>query len=203
VLDWRRPDGQARAMSVRVALSKMAADGLITLPPPRNGNGNIPRHLPAGQGELFETAAVTGALASLGALTFRPVTTRAGSRTWNDLIAACHYPGCTPLAGAQLRYLIRVGQAGTIAAISFGASAWKCAARDTLTGWAPHTVPGLSYESNFVSAANLAGLDLGDIVLALLHQALARRQCDVPLPVLAAPDLIAGLMPARAGLGEG
>jgi hypothetical protein len=78
-----------------------------------------------------------GDLASPGPLTFRPVTTRASSRTWNDLIAACHYPGCTPLAGAQLRYLIRAGHAGTVAAISFGASAWKCAARDTLTGWDP------------------------------------------------------------------
>jgi hypothetical protein len=138
-LDWRRPDGQTRAMSARVALNKMAADGLITLPPPRNGNGNgrIPRHLPAGQGELFETAPVTGTLASLGPLTSRLVTTRADSRTWNNLIAAHHYLGYAPLAGAQLRYLIRAGQAGTLAAISFGASAWKCAARDTLTGWDP------------------------------------------------------------------
>jgi hypothetical protein len=137
VLDWRRPGGQTRAMSARVALSKMAADGLVTLPPPRNGNGNgtIPRHLPAGQGELFETAPVTGTLASLGPLTIQPVTTRTGSRTWNNLIAAHHYLGYTPLAGAQLRYLIRAERAGTIAAIGFGASAWKCAARDTLIGW--------------------------------------------------------------------
>jgi hypothetical protein len=137
VLDWRRPDGQARAMSARVALNKMAADGLITLPPPRNGNGNgrIPRHRPAGQGELFETSPVTGTLASLGPLTFRPVTTRTDSRTWNNLIAARHYLGYTPLAGAQLRYLVHASPAGTVAALGFGASAWKCAARDTLIGW--------------------------------------------------------------------
>jgi Domain of unknown function (DUF4338) len=138
-LDWRRPDGQTKAMSARVACLRMAADGLITLPPPRraNGNGRIPRHRPAGQGELFETSPVTGTLASLGALTIQPVTTRAGSRTWNDLIATHHYLGYTPLAGAQLRYLVHAGQAGTVAAISFGASAWKCAARDTLIGWDP------------------------------------------------------------------
>jgi Domain of unknown function (DUF4338) len=136
-LDWRRPDGQARAMSARVALNKMAADGLITLPPPRNGNGNgrIPRHRPAGQGELFETSPVTGTLASLGPLTFRPVTTRTDSRSYNDLIAAHHYLGYTPLAGAQLRYLIQADRAGTVAALGFGASAWKCAARDARIGW--------------------------------------------------------------------
>src|ERR1019366_313566 len=138
-LDWRRPDGQTRAMSARVALNKMAADGLITLPPPRNGNGNgngnIPRHRPAGQGELFETSPVTGTLASPGPLTFRPVTTRADSRTRNDLIAARHYPGCTPLAGAQLRYLTQADRAGTVAALGFGASAWKSAPRAARVGW--------------------------------------------------------------------
>src|ERR1019366_6723803 len=120
-----------------VALNKMAADGLITLPPPRNGNGNgnIPRHRPAGQGELFETSPVTGTLASPGPLTFRPVTTRADSRTRNDLIAARHYPACTPLAGAQLRYLTQADRAGTVAALGFGASAWKCAARAARVGW--------------------------------------------------------------------
>jgi hypothetical protein len=136
-LDWRRPDGAARAMSARVALSKMAADGLITLPPPRNGNGNgrIPRHRAQGQGELFPAAPVTGTLAGLGPLRIQPVTTRADSRSYNDLIAAHHYLGYTPLAGAQLRYLVQAGQAGTIAALGFGASAWKCAARDTRIGW--------------------------------------------------------------------
>ncbi len=33
-LDWRRPDGQAKAMSARVAPNRMAAGGLLTLPPP-------------------------------------------------------------------------------------------------------------------------------------------------------------------------
>src|ERR1019366_7618641 len=134
-LDWRRPDGQTRAMSARVALNKMAADGLITLPPPRNGNGNgngnIPRHRPAGQGELFETSPVTGTLASPGPLTFRPVTTRADSRTRNDLIAARHYPGCTPLARAQLRYLTQADRAGTVAALGFDARiGWDAPARE-------------------------------------------------------------------------
>lgn len=41
---WRRVDGATKAMSARVALNKMAADGLIVLPAPRNSNGNG-RHL--------------------------------------------------------------------------------------------------------------------------------------------------------------
>ena len=140
-LNWRRHDGQPKAMSARVALNKMAADALLTLPPPRNSNGNgrHPRHRPAGQDELSGAAAVTGTLASLGTLRFALVTTRADSRCCNDLIAAHHYLGYTPLAGAQLRYLVHADRAGTIAALSFAASAWKCAARDTHIGWDTQT----------------------------------------------------------------
>jgi hypothetical protein len=35
-LDWRRDNGGLKDMSCRVALLRMQADGLITLPPPRN-----------------------------------------------------------------------------------------------------------------------------------------------------------------------
>ena len=50
-LPWRRADGRRKDMTARVALGRMHADGLITLPPPRNGNGNgrHPRHGPGGQ----------------------------------------------------------------------------------------------------------------------------------------------------------
>jgi D-alanine-D-alanine ligase len=52
-----------------------------------------------------------------------------------------------------------------------------------------NTVPGLSYGSNFIAAANLARLSYGDVLLALLHEALNRKQDDVPLPVLNYGDL--------------
>jgi D-alanine-D-alanine ligase len=50
-----------------------------------------------------------------------------------------------------------------------------------------NTIPGLSYESNFASVASQAGLSHGDIVLALLHEALLhealhRAEREVPLP---------------------
>jgi hypothetical protein len=34
-LNWRRPDGRLKEMSCRVAMLRMQADGLFTLPPPR------------------------------------------------------------------------------------------------------------------------------------------------------------------------
>jgi len=134
-LHWRRVDGRTKAMSARVALNRMADDGLITLPAPRNtnGNGRHPRH-PDPALTLPTQATIQASLADLGPLTLRMVTTPTDSRTWNTLIATHHYLGYTPLPGAQLRYLIHT-HAGIVAALGFAASAWKCAPRDTHLGW--------------------------------------------------------------------
>ena len=40
LLDWRREDGRLKDMSCRVAMLRMQDDGLLQLPPPRNGNNN-------------------------------------------------------------------------------------------------------------------------------------------------------------------
>ena len=137
-LDWRRVDGRTKAMSARVALNRMTADGLLTLPAPRNtnGNGRHPRHAPQ---PMLPLDTIQGPLADLGPLTLRVVTTPTDSRTWNRLIATHHYLGYTPLAGAQLRYLVHTPTAGVVAALGFGASAWTCAARDAHLGWDPAT----------------------------------------------------------------
>ena len=132
-LDWRRVDGRTKAMSARVALNRMADDGLLTLPAPRNtnGNGRGPRH---DRQLMIPLDTIQGPLADLGPLTPRVVSTLSDSRTWNTLIATHHYLGYTPLAGAQLRYLIHC-PAGVVAALGFAASAWTCAPRDTHLGW--------------------------------------------------------------------
>jgi D-alanine-D-alanine ligase len=62
-----------------------------------------------------------------------------------------------------------------------------------------NTVPGLSYESNFISAASLAGFGYGDVLLALMHEALGRQQDDIPLPVLITGDLHAQVHDGQPG----
>jgi Domain of unknown function (DUF4338) len=62
------------------------------------------------------------------------VATAAQRRRWRSLVATYHYLGYVPFAGAQLRYLVET-QAGTVGALGFCASAWKCAPRDTHIGW--------------------------------------------------------------------
>ncbi len=46
-LGWTKPDGGLKDMSARVALAKMAADGLITLPAPTGPQPVPRRHLEA------------------------------------------------------------------------------------------------------------------------------------------------------------
>ncbi len=141
-LSWHAPDGRRKDMTARVALNRMAADGLITLPPARNGNGNgrHPRHAgTGGQLTLPLPARRAATLADLGPVTITAVGCRQASRQWNQLIREHHYLGYTPLAGAQLRYLATTPAAGPVAALAFAASAWKCAPRDTWIGWDPAT----------------------------------------------------------------
>jgi len=136
-LNWRRPDGATKAMSARVACLRMAADGLFVLPAARNTNGNtkIARH----REDPAPAEPLNIALVDLGPLRLQVVGSRAESAHYNELIATHHYLGYTPMAGAQLRYLINTDHHGVIAALGFGASAWKCAARDTHLGWDPAT----------------------------------------------------------------
>ena len=132
-LSWLRLDGRRKDMSARVALLRMERDGIVTLPPPKNGNGNgrIARHLePPAQ----LVADLHTSLAALGPVELVVVQTKASSRRWRELVASHHYLGYVPFAGAQLRYLIE-SSSGTLGVLGFAASAWKCAPRDAHIGW--------------------------------------------------------------------
>ncbi|MHB1502014.1 MAG: Druantia anti-phage system protein DruA [Candidatus Dormibacteria bacterium] len=134
-LGWRRPDGRPKEMSARVALLRMERDGLVTLPPPRNpnGNGHILRYA---KPELRWVKAAPPSLSALGRIELVVVDTPAASRRWRGLIGSYHYLGNTHFAGAQLRYLVESSW-GTLGALGFAASAWKCAPRDAHIGWDP------------------------------------------------------------------
>lgn len=137
-LHWRRINGRPKGMSARVALLRMADDGLIALPAARNGNGNgrHTRHLEVDPQMTLELPINPPAsLNQLGPIELAVVDTPARSKHWRRVIATHHYLGYTPFAGAQLRYLAQTDQHGTIAAFGFAASAWKCAPRDTHIGW--------------------------------------------------------------------
>ena len=132
-LHWLRPDGRSKEMSCRVAMLRMQRDGLITLPRPEKGNGNGRRRprLTAASDPKTPLSLSVGALSPL---VLRGVDTPSDSALWNELIERYHYLGYKPLPGAQIRYLV-FGRGHLLAALGFGAAAWKVAPRDRFIGW--------------------------------------------------------------------
>jgi D-alanine-D-alanine ligase len=52
----------------------------------------------------------------------------------------------------------------------------------TISALEVNTTPGMSYQSNFIVAAGLCGLQPADVVTAILREALMRPRYDAPLP---------------------
>ena len=131
--DWLRPDGRLKDMSCRVAMLRMHRDGLIELPPPQRSNGNgrrKPRLTSASDPQI----PITLPVGELGELEFVQIQAGKQSSLWNELIERHHYLGYQPLAGAQIRYFV-FARERLLAALGFGASAWKVAPRDRFIGW--------------------------------------------------------------------
>lgn len=132
-LDWHRPDGRRKDMSCRVAMLRMHRDGLLCLPAPTKSNGNGKRRpLLTSASDACEPIEMPAG--QLGALEFVPIRSRQDSSLWNELIERYHYLGYDPLPGAQMRYIVVAG-GRMLAALGFGASAWKAAPRDRFIGW--------------------------------------------------------------------
>jgi hypothetical protein len=98
LFDWSRPNGQLKDMTCRVALLRMQADGLITLPASRSRARSRP-HFPA-TAATDPQAALVQPVHELAALTLRPLADTAASRLWNEYVARYHYLGYTPLSGS-------------------------------------------------------------------------------------------------------
>jgi len=131
-LGWRRDNGGLKDMSCRVALNRMHADGLITLPAPRNPKPVTYRSYP--QIEQAVLPPGTAPSIDLRSLQVDPVLTKVDSLLWNAYIERHHYLGHQLMPGAQLRYFVRAA-GHIVAALGFGASAWKVKPRDQVIGW--------------------------------------------------------------------
>jgi hypothetical protein len=131
---WNKPNGELKDMTCRVALLRMQADGLITLPPSRmTGGARRKPHFPPTQATDPQQPLLQP-VHELPALSMRAVTAGTASRLWNEYIARYHYLGYTSMSGAQMRYNVYAGER-LVALLSFGASAWKLAGRDSFIGW--------------------------------------------------------------------
>ncbi len=133
-LNWYTPNGKLKEMSCRVAMLRMQDDGLIQLPPPRNGNNNGKPYLRRTRQVAPQNTPFVTTVTALADLRLEQVTCRHQSHQWNEYIDRYHYLGYQPLPGAQLRYLA-IANDQVLACLGFGAAAWTTAPRDHFIGW--------------------------------------------------------------------
>lgn len=133
-LDWKAPNGRFQDMSCRKALNRLAAAGFIELPENTKKYTFQTTSAPLID---FEAPAVASTLKNLGKVEVVPVVKRESydAKIWNTLLEKYHYLGRGPLAGEQIRYLIKSEHHGYIGALAFSAATWRLAPRDTWIGW--------------------------------------------------------------------
>ncbi len=130
---WFKPNGELKDMTCRVALLRMHDQGLITLPASRIPAARRRPDFPATPASDPQSLLLQP-VHEIGPLTLRLVATAPVSRLWNEYVQRYHYLGYTAMSGSQLRYNVYAGDK-LVALLSFGASAWKLAGRDSFIGW--------------------------------------------------------------------
>lgn len=133
-IGWRRDDGRLKDMSCRVAMLRMQDDGLVRLPPPRNGNNNGKPYLRRTKLADPGPPLLAASPKVLSDIQLQLVTNRHDSHLHNEYLDRYHYLGYQPLPGAQLRYFVRAS-GRILALLGFGAAAWKTQPRDQFIGW--------------------------------------------------------------------
>ena len=134
-LGWYRADGGLKSASMVKVLAGMEADRLIELPSSRSGTRSTqakPINHTARTDPSDPITAPAGELAR--DVRIEVADTDDQKALWNEYVDRYHYLGYTPMAGAQLKYLVYCGDQ-LLALLGFGASAWKIAPRDWYIGW--------------------------------------------------------------------
>lgn len=174
-LNWRRANGRLKDMSARVAVLRMQADALITLPPPRRAKPVTYLAHPHIERAVLEPERVPGV--DLGQISVHLVAKKADSLLWNAYIERHHYLRHQPLPGARLRYFVRCA-GEIIALLGIGASAWKTKPRDAAIGWSTeqrrrnlHLIVG---NARFLILPWITCKNLASRVLALVSRRLAQ-----------------------------
>lgn len=132
VFEWRRPNGQLKLMSCRLAMLRMCRDGLLELPPARSVY-RVARKTFTSTASDPQSVTQTS-LKALEDLRVELVARGRPLALWNEFITRYHYLGYGVMPGAQLRYFIMSGDR-VLGAMGFGGAAWKVAPRDRFIGW--------------------------------------------------------------------
>ena len=137
LLGWTRPTGRLKARECREWLERLAAAGVIVLPPKRVGR-------PAGTATRVPVTAcgeaqpmMTGTVRDVAPIRIERVTAPPQRQLFRELVGRYHYLGHTVPFGAHLRYLVVASQPQrqVVGCVQFSSPAWRMAARDAWIGW--------------------------------------------------------------------
>jgi hypothetical protein len=133
LLEWKRPSGGLKNHECRQLLERLAAEGILTLPPLRQLGGRGPRK-PTVSEPCPEPAIITCTASECEPLELLLVEGKAESRLWRQQMERYHYLGCCVPFGANLRYWVRSRQR-ELACLLWTSPAWKMKQRDLWIGW--------------------------------------------------------------------
>jgi hypothetical protein len=168
--NWRNGAGRLKDMACRSLLLKLEKRGLIRLPPRRTASVNGLRNRQLHPVRCDERP-VHCALAELGPLQLIPVERQEDGALFRFLLARDHYLGYGNTVGENVKYLLRAQDGRPLAALLFGAAAWKCAARDAWIGWSgqqrEHRLALLANNTRFLVAPWVRVASLASHILGL------------------------------------
>jgi hypothetical protein len=134
---WRNDAGQLKDMAARTLLAKLAARGLIDLPPPlwstKRKTPRAPPGVPASVPPV-----ISSDLAALQPVHLQVVASLTQRRRITELLERHHYRGYHGAVGENVQYLAHDVRGRELAVMVFGAAAWKLATRDQFIGWSPN-----------------------------------------------------------------
>lgn len=133
--EWRNGRGHLKEMAARSLLNKLADQGLAELPALRQW---VRRNASEGRSAAEVPRAgvpIKGPLADLQPLSVQVIQDgNVVHRRWAGYLRGYHYLGLS-IVGENVGYLIGDRQGRDVAALLFGAAAWRCSARDRHLGW--------------------------------------------------------------------
>jgi hypothetical protein len=134
--DWRDPTGRIKDMACRTMLLKLHRAGVVELPERRGPRVN---HL---RGKAFPTVLHDTnprhcSLSQLAAIRLVVADKAPWLDLWQTLLHGYHYLGFSTRVGKNIAYLALDAGDRPVAALLYGAAAWKVAGRDGFIGWTP------------------------------------------------------------------
>jgi hypothetical protein len=187
-LDWKGPGGRLQVSAAVGVLSRLRELGMVSFPrlgPPLGLARRVGAGVKAAEPVALDPQGPSPrkSLEEVGPVELIRVGSRftKNYKVWRQLLQEHHYLGAGPLAGHQLRYLIK-GPDGWLGAMAFSAAALRVEARDRWIGWSwearRENLPYVINNSRFLILPWMRVQDLASHVLGMALQRVGQDWLD-------------------------